>query len=107
MLASTMAPTTTRINSTRRLSRSYPFRIGSAGTLRLAGRTPEQVAAFELAGADRSAAHTARLAGPAIDVGAWPAGPVRRQPMVVLRPDHDDLPAPEADLHQLDEIGPH
>src|SRR6185312_16080367 len=73
----------------------------------LAGRAPEHVAPFQFRGADRGATHTARFAGPAVHICAWPTGPVRRQAMVVLGPHGDDLPGPEADLHQLDQVGPH
>src|SRR6478609_8614141 len=99
MAVTTMAPTTTSISSTRRLSRP---------DLLLAGRTPEHVAALQLGGADRSTTDPAGLTRTAVDVRARAAaGRIRRQAVVVLGPDHDDLSATETDLHQLDQVGPH
>src|SRR5215207_7140632 len=77
------------------------------GRLLLAGRAPEDVAAFQLGGADRGTTYPAPVAGPTIDIRAWPAGRIRRHAVVVLGPDDDDLSAAEADLHQLHEICPH
>src|SRR6476659_6452856 len=98
MAVTTMAPTTTRLSYTRRLSRP---------DLLLAGRTPEHVAALQLGGADRSTTDPAGLTRAAVDIRARTGRRIRRQAVVVLGPDHDDLSATKTDLHQLDQVGPH
>src|SRR5690349_20735861 len=103
MAVTTMAPTTTRINSTGRLSRGDR----DAAALLLAGGTPEEVATLQHGSTDRRRAHPTRLPRPAVHVGAGSARPVCRGAVVVRGPDHDDLAATHADLHQRHQIGPH
>src|SRR5689334_8018810 len=104
MAVTTIAPTTTRMSSTRRLSRQTAGGARDRG-LHLAGGAPEQVAGLHDLGANRRTAHPSRLPRPPVDVAAGPAAQTRLA-LVVLAPDGDDLAAGHPDLHQCDQIGP-